>query len=354
MIKQARNIPLILFPMGVIEHFVSRGAHLSDLLHKTSIKVQQLACDGAMISYSELSLVMHNAATIEGPGCGIEVGLNMPWCFYGQLSEIVECSHSLAAAGLAFRRYVALTQPYYHHYYRTPDYYLTRDDEIICPIPILELGHYSEIARQFEFELRLATTLHLFLDCGDPTIGKNGLEVVINNSQAQCCDLLERNGFKVRIHSGPTFIRAPHVFFIAEWRSYRKPIFEATLARLEAQYYAHNIDRSMCGIVRWHICRSFIRQVNQEYIAEKLGMPSRTLTRKLAKEGTSFREILQEVKMEIACRHICYSELSLDVIAEMMGFSCGASLRRAVKNWTGQSPAVMKQVQLSKPVLQLA
>ena len=83
-------------------------------------------------------------------------------------------------------------------------------------------------------------------------------------------------------------------------------------------------------------------------------MPSRTLTRKLAKEGTSFREILQEVKMEIACRHICYSELSLDAIAEMMGFSCGASLRRAVKNWTGQSPAVMKKVQLSKPLLQLA
>lgn len=353
MIKQTQNIPLMLFPLGIIEHFESRGASLHDLLKGTQIGRQQLVCDRSLISYPELSIIMHNASKIEACG-GISVGLDMSWCFYGQLSEIVECSHSLAAAALAFRRYIAITQPYYHHYYRTPDYYLTSDDDIICPIPVLELGHYSNEARQFEFQLRLATTLHLFAECGDPLSGLNNIEIALNKDHAECCAALNERGYKAFSHSGSTNIRAPHALFISEWRAYRKPLFESTLSRLEAQYYALNIDRTTAGIVRWHICRSFIRHVSQETIAEKLSMPSRTLTRKLAKEGTSFREILQEVKMEIACRHICYSELPLDTIAEMMGFSCGASLRRAIKNWTGQSPATMKKVQLSKPILKMA
>lgn len=354
MLRQAQNIPLMFFPLGVVEHFKSRGASLAALLQRTNISGDQLESSHTYISYPELSVVMHNAATIFGVGSGVGVGLKMPWCFYGQLSEIIECSHSLAAAGLAFRRYIALTQPYYHYYYRTPDYYLTRDDEIVCPIPTLELGHYSEKARQFEFELRLATTLHLFADCGDPAMGRKSIEIALNRSHAECYGALDKHGFRVNVHNGPSCIRAPHALFISEWRSFRKPLFESTLARLEAQHYALNIDRTMSGAVRWHISRSFIRQVSQDQIAEKLGISSRTLTRKLAKEGVSFREILQEVKMEIACRHICYSELSLETIAEMMGFSCGASLRRAIKNWTGHSPAHMKKVQLSGTTLESA
>jgi AraC-like DNA-binding protein len=59
----------------------------------------------------------------------------------------------------------------------------------------------------------------------------------------------------------------------------------------------------------------------------------RALTRKLAKENTNFRNIFNQVRMGLACLYLRESHLSVGEVADVMGFSCPASLRRAVKSW---------------------
>jgi len=66
-------------------------------------------------------------------------------------------------------------------------------------------------------------------------------------------------------------------------------------------------------------------------------MTPRRLTRQLALEKTSFRTLMHEVRMELTSHHLRASRLSVDEIAELMGFSSASSLRRAIRNWTGEA-----------------
>jgi AraC-like DNA-binding protein len=73
-------------------------------------------------------------------------------------------------------------------------------------------------------------------------------------------------------------------------------------------------------------------------IASRLGMSLRTLSRRLAGEGTSFRELMDDVRRCQALDHVGNSSLDLSEIAHRLGFSHGAAFHRAFRRWTGQPP----------------
>jgi AraC-like DNA-binding protein len=74
-------------------------------------------------------------------------------------------------------------------------------------------------------------------------------------------------------------------------------------------------------------------------IAKHVFVSSRTLQRKLAEEGTSFRELLLEVRRELAEQYISDQHMPLAEISYMLGFADQSSFFRAFKKWTGESPA---------------
>jgi AraC-like DNA-binding protein len=74
-------------------------------------------------------------------------------------------------------------------------------------------------------------------------------------------------------------------------------------------------------------------------IAKHVFVSSRTLQRKLAEEGTSFRELLLEVRRELAEQYISDQHMPLAEISYMLGFADQSSFFRAFKKWTGKSPA---------------
>lgn len=73
-------------------------------------------------------------------------------------------------------------------------------------------------------------------------------------------------------------------------------------------------------------------------VADALKMSDRTLRRRLASEGTSARDLLDEVRKEQALSLLEEGRRSLDEIAYMLGFSGSNAFRRAFKRWTGTSP----------------
>lgn len=73
-------------------------------------------------------------------------------------------------------------------------------------------------------------------------------------------------------------------------------------------------------------------------IARKLGVSTRTLTRKLESEGHSFKELLEELREGLAIRYTTSTDLLLSEVALLLGFSSAAAFNRAFKRWTGQSP----------------
>lgn len=74
-----------------------------------------------------------------------------------------------------------------------------------------------------------------------------------------------------------------------------------------------------------------------EQMASVLGMTSRTLQRRLHDDGTSFQELRDSVRRELA-DHYLEGDLSIAEISFLLGFSQPSAFFRAFKRWTGVTP----------------
>lgn len=76
---------------------------------------------------------------------------------------------------------------------------------------------------------------------------------------------------------------------------------------------------------------------SSQMIAEKLGMSSRTLQRKLGEEGTHYQDVLNELRLELALYFLKNTALSLESIAFELGYAEARSFYRSFKQWTGHT-----------------
>ena len=72
--------------------------------------------------------------------------------------------------------------------------------------------------------------------------------------------------------------------------------------------------------------------------AQVLQIPERTLRHQLQQLGSSYKEIRERIIKDKALRLIEYQEYSIEMIAELLGYSEPAAFNHAFKRWFGQSP----------------
>jgi AraC-like DNA-binding protein len=75
-----------------------------------------------------------------------------------------------------------------------------------------------------------------------------------------------------------------------------------------------------------------------EAVARTLAVSRRTLSRRLADEGTSFRHILDDVRREFACALLQDRSLSVGDVAFFLQYSEPAAFNRSFRRWTGRTP----------------
>lgn len=121
------------------------------------------------------------------------------------------------------------------------------------------------------------------------------------------------------------------------------PSANPALARLNDQVivdYLARFDKSQIAVqVRNQIIERLPSgEPGQGQIAAQLNMSLRGLQRRLQAEGTSFRQLLEETRQELACQYLKQSELSLGEVTYLLGFSDQSNFTRAFKRWMGQAP----------------
>lgn len=73
-------------------------------------------------------------------------------------------------------------------------------------------------------------------------------------------------------------------------------------------------------------------------VADMLAMHRRTLNRRLEALGTTFREVLDDVRFDAACQLLAATQLPLDDIAAALGYAGTSPFTRAFRRSTGTSP----------------
>jgi AraC-like DNA-binding protein len=76
--------------------------------------------------------------------------------------------------------------------------------------------------------------------------------------------------------------------------------------------------------------------------AAKLGLSRRTLQRRLHKEGTDYRELLNAARLQRAMSLLLESSQSIETIALNLGYSSTAHFTRAFTRWAGRPPSAIR------------
>jgi AraC-like DNA-binding protein len=94
----------------------------------------------------------------------------------------------------------------------------------------------------------------------------------------------------------------------------------------------------LIGKVRQALMTKLMRATSFDDIANSLNMSPRTLRRRLREENTSFRKLVDELRMDMAIKYLRDTNLTVEDIAEALGFSDAANFRHAFRRWTKAAP----------------
>jgi len=73
-------------------------------------------------------------------------------------------------------------------------------------------------------------------------------------------------------------------------------------------------------------------------LAQRMNMNQRTLQRKLKEQGVTYQELLNKLRLDLACHYLKQNETSVEAISDLLGFATYTSFIRFFKIATGSTP----------------
>lgn len=101
---------------------------------------------------------------------------------------------------------------------------------------------------------------------------------------------------------------------------------------------ARNAVGGLGGEVRDLLLRDPQRMPGQEEVAAALNLSVRSLRRRLAEQGTGFRELLEQTRRGLAEDLLLTGGLTVDQVASRIGYADTPAFVNAFRRWTGMSP----------------
>jgi AraC-like DNA-binding protein len=102
-------------------------------------------------------------------------------------------------------------------------------------------------------------------------------------------------------------------------------------------------NTGLAGTVRQILLADLKSPPGFEALAVRLGLSTRTLRRRLQEEGTSYRQLIDDLRAQLAIRYMRDTRLTVENIAFLLGFSDTAAFRFAFRRWTGAAPSEFRR-----------
>lgn len=140
-------------------------------------------------------------------------------------------------------------------------------------------------------------------------------------------------------------------------REWNEPVrgADAALARLleeHARILAERMPRTDSGLraeVQRTIASALPDGGSADDVARTLNVSVRTLQRRLLATGTTFREISDAVRSQLAEEYLGDPAVSIPEVAFLLGFSDQSSFNRTFRRWTGESPGRWRRRRAYRP-----
>ena len=324
--------------MYIIQGLKASGEDVSAVVDKYSLDLETMDPGAHIDRALELTILIELAQNLSDPAAGLKAGTHFGLAGYGPFTMLLMTCENAYQAFQAGVRYQGCT--FLSGTLRLEPH---SDQTALALRPIV----LPEPAFRFRVDGEVSGTVKLIRDM------QVGLGV---NLAPQCVHMPYPEPAEKAVYE--SFFNCPVVFGEAEARIFVKnehlqlrfPTADATAHRL----YRNQCDQlllqreqgspaDVAGKVAQHLglfSGDFPSAIDA---AEALGLSERSLRRQLASEGTSFRALADQVREEKACALLVGSNLSVELIAQRMGYGEPASFIRAFQRWTGTTPAAYRR-----------
>ncbi len=308
---------------GVPEHVVLDG---------TGLDPEHLSGPDARISYAQQLRIYENAQRgFPAPGLGFLLARRQRLSDHGVFGYAVQSCADLAQAARVTVQYVATTGPLL-------GISLEVDGER-ARIVLGELLPLGPIARMAREEALMVIVRGLLGQTDPPTVPE---EVWLDlpdepgtpyERELGCPVRFGRSTCEIRI--GAADLTRPLTLPDEETASICERRCAELLERLGAS-----------GGVVDEVRRALVSEPGRfpglDEVARTQGMSGRTLRRRLNEAGTSFQEVVEDVRKGLALDYLERSSLPIDEIASLLGYSETPNFYRAFKKWTGRAPSAYR------------
>ena len=317
----------VVYTAELVALLEEEGVSPGDVLRRTGISARQLRNPDELITHLQQLRVYENAlALARRPGLGFRLGARFKPGHHGVLGHALLCAES-------GRDELRITV----HYARIRGFLLDfqlreeADLTILSVHDIMPLGPVHAMAVE-ELLAMFATPRSDRDSVAGPSEIHIDYPAPVHRAQYEalydCPIHFGADTFELRIPNA--VLDVPRAMSNAQMLRICEERCQAILARLGS-------GGQMADRVRSQLLAA--RSFGLDAVATRMAMSPRTLRRRLREEGTSFREVVGDVRKGLALDYLETSELPLEEIATLLGYEDAANFNRAFRRWVGIAPA---------------
>ena len=323
------KIEPVVYTRLFLEVMAEEGVQASEVLADTGLSAVDLADPKNSISIAQQIRIYANIAKCsKNPTIGLVQGQRVLPQHHGVWGYAMQTSANLGQALRIFNQYFQVAGPIARQIIQVDGTSARWISQDVVP---------NEPARRVGLEEMLSGNFNLFRHLTDNRFSLQELRVdypcpcdkSVYQDLFQCPVLFEQNSIEMRFDASLLNLKLKYAD--AETERVCEERCQELLKRLGSA-------GSIVEKVRRIIYESACDRRDVEAVASQLCISPRTLRRHLTQENTSFRAVLNDVRQELAVDYLVSTQLSVDEIAFLLGYSETSSFRHAFKQWTGESP----------------
>lgn len=196
--------------------------------------------------------------------------------------------------------------------------------------------------RQWLLERDMATAIHLLREISLSGVELQGLSFQVNGSPADAQRITALCGV------APQYSAADNALWISRAAAdIPLPTYDPHLVRLLEDQCRLQLERRQHGGVVGQVRAQLLGRLGLvagiEEVAKALNLSPRSLRRKLDAEGSSFRQLLEDERRQLAEQLLRNTQMTLDELAIHLGYADTAGFTRAFRRWHACAPGEFRK-----------
>ncbi len=316
----------------VVDALAAEGVPAEQALAEVGVAAAALRLPSARVSLNQVIACYRNADRLSrDPHFAYRAGLRFHVSTYGIFGFAILSSTNFRQTAHFALNYHQLATPLADLGFREGD------GEAMWTITPLSNPRIDARLYRFLVELQVGAHVALHRDIMGPEFVPSALHVTYGPRG-------DTPGFEAAFGCPVVFGASENrMVFDAAWLDHRaelgNEVTYASIVRLcDTMMEELKLNLGTVGRVRQLLLVNLMQPTSFASVAKHLNMSARTLRRKLGEESTSFRQVLDELRLEMAVRYLRDTNLTVDEIGYALGFSESANFRHAFRRWTKAAP----------------